>query len=138
VVTVWLAVNDLTHLVPVQAYEEQLGMLVHQLRRGGQTRVLVGNMPAVDRLPAFLACLPGAAPGPVPCQLPAVPPVAQIRALVAEYNAAIERVTDREGATLVDLSESRVLTRLTARDGFHPSTAGHRLVAAAFAAKLKK
>ncbi len=60
VATVWLAVNDLTHLVPVQAYEQQLTSLVHQLRRDGRTQVLVGNMPAVERLPAFRACLPDA------------------------------------------------------------------------------
>jgi lysophospholipase L1-like esterase len=138
VVTVWLAVNDLIQFIPVPTYEQQLRTLVHQLRRGGQTQVLVGNMPAVERLPAFLACLPGAKPGPVRCQLPVVPPVAEIRAAVAEYNAAIARVTATEGATLVDLSRGRDLTALTAKDGFHPSTAGHRLIAKAFAARLTK
>ena len=74
VVTVWLAVNDLTHLVPVSAYEQQLRTLVHQLRRDGRTTVLVGNMPPVDRMPAYLACLPGAVATDVRCQLPIVPP----------------------------------------------------------------
>ena len=137
VVTVWLAVNDITHLVPVQAYEQHLTTLVHQLRRGGRTQVLVGNVPSVERLPAVQACLPGAKPGAVACQLPVVPDVAEIRAVVSTYNTAIARVVKAEGATLVDLSTGRDLTTLTGTDGFHPSTAGHRLVAAQFAQKLK-
>lgn len=137
VATVWLAVNDLTHLVPVQAYEQQLTSLVHQLRRDGRTQVLVGNMPAVERLPAFRACLPDAPADAMPCQLPVVPEVAEIRAVVTTYNAAIARVAKAEGATLVDLSKGRDLTTLTGTDGFHPSTAGHRLVAAHFARELK-
>jgi acyl-CoA thioesterase-1 len=136
VVTVWLAVNDLTHLVPVTAYEQQLRTLVHQLRRDGRTTVLVGNMPPVDRMPAYLACLPGADATDVPCQLPVVPPPAVVRELVASYNAAIARVVQAEAAVPVDLSQGRDLTRLTSRDGFHPSTAGHRMVAAAFARAL--
>ncbi len=137
VATVWLAVNDLTHLVPVQAYEAQLTSLVHQLRRDGRTQVLVGNMPAVERLPAVRACLPGAPTGAVPCRLPVVPDLTEIRAVVTTYNAAIARVAKAEGATLVDLSKSQDLTELTGTDGFHPSTAGHRLVAAEFARALK-
>lgn len=136
-VTVWLAVNDLTHLVPVEAYEAQLSMLVHSLRREGRTQVLVGNVPAVERLPAYRACLPGAPAGEVPCQLGVVPPVAEVRAVVKTYNAAIARVVKAEDATLVDLSKGRDMTRLTGDDGFHPSTAGHRLVAAEFARELK-
>jgi acyl-CoA thioesterase-1 len=136
VVTVWLAVNDLTHLVPVRAYEQQLRTLVHELRRDGRTTVLVGNMPPVDRMPAYLACLPGAVATDVRCQLPIVPPPAVVRELVASYNAAIARVVQAEAAVPVDLSQGRDLTRLTSHDGFHPSTAGHRMVAAAFARAL--
>ena len=138
VVTVWLAVNDLTHLVPVPAYEQQLRTLVHELRRNGQTTVLVGNMPPVDRMPAYLACLPGAVATEVKCQLPIVPPPAVVRELVASYNEAIARVVQAEAAVPVDLSRGRNLTRLTSSDGFHPSTAGHRMVAAAFARALSR
>jgi lysophospholipase L1-like esterase len=138
VVTVWLAVNDLTHLVPVSAYEQQLRTLVHGLRRDGRTTVLVGNMPPVDRMPAYLACLPGADTTDVPCQLPIVPPPTVVRELVASYNAAIARVVHAETAVPVDLSQGRDLTRLTSSDGFHPSTAGHRMVAAAFARALAR
>src|SRR3954449_6393384 len=59
VVTVWLAVNDAISLVPVADYEQSLGNLVHALRQGGRTEVLVGNVPPLDQLPAYRACLPG-------------------------------------------------------------------------------
>ena len=137
VATVWLAVNDITHLVPVQAYEQQLGTLVHALRRDGRTQVLVGNVPAVQDLPAYRACLPGAAASAVECTLPVVPPLAQVEATVAAFNAAIDRVVAAEGAQLVDLSARRDLTRLTSDDGFHPSTRGHRLIASTFAQELE-
>ena len=132
VVTVWLAVNDITHLVPVQAYEQQLRTLVHALRQDGRTTVLVGNVPAVQDLPAYRDCLPGA-PSGARCALPVVPPEEHVVATVAAFNQAVDRVVSAEGAVLVDLSERRDLTRLTSDDGFHPSTRGHRLVARTFA-----
>ena len=105
VVTVWLAVNDALSLVPVTDYETQLGRLVHALRRGGRTEVLVGNMPALDQLPAYRACLPGSEVSGVACVLPLVPSPAQVRRTVADFNAAIARVVEREGAVAVDLSQ---------------------------------
>lgn len=132
VVTVWLAVNDLIGLAPVRDYETQLQRLVAALREGGEAQVLVGNVPDLWRLPAYRACLPGSDVAELACLLPSVPSVADVRAIVEEFNAAIERVVDAEGAELVDLSGRGELTGLTAADGFHPSTAGHREVAEAF------
>ena len=136
VVTVWLAVNDITHLVPVEAYEQQLRTLVHALRQDGRTTVLVGNVPAVQDLPAYRDCLPGA-PDTSRCALPVVPPEQQVAATVAAFNQAVDRVVRSEGAVLVDLSQGRDLNRLTSDDGFHPSTRGHRLVARTFAHALE-
>jgi lysophospholipase L1-like esterase len=136
VVTVWLAVNDALSLVPVGDYEAELGRLVHALRQGGRTEVLVGNVPPLERLPAYRACLPGSQVRDVDCVLPVVPAPAQVRATVDRFNAAIARVAKREGAVLVDLSDERDLAGLTSADGFHPSTRGHREVAKAFAAAL--
>ncbi len=137
VVTVWLAVNDALSLVPVPDYEQLLGSLVHALRQGGRTEVLVGNVPPLDQLPAYRACLPGPGVTDVPCPLPLVPGPAEVRATVAAFNAAIARVVERDGAVLVDLSSQRDLAALTSDDGFHPSTRGHRVVARAFAAALR-
>lgn len=137
VVTVWLAVNDITHLVPVESYEQQLRTLVHALRRDGRTEVLVGNVPAVQDLPAYRDCLSGAAGSGSRCALPVVPPEEQVVATVEAFNAAVARVVRAEGAVLVDVSHGRDLTRLTSADGFHPSTKGHQLVARTFARALE-
>jgi acyl-CoA thioesterase I len=144
-VTVWLNVNDLIAGVSARDYETRLGEAVHRLRRGGATRVLVGNTPALDRLPAYVRCR--ANPGDPLCAgalgARRLPDPAAVRAAVDAYNAAITRVADREGAIVVDLhaTEARAVAAgtdaaLVSGDGFHPSTAGHRAVAAAFAAAL--
>lgn len=137
-VTVWLAVNDLASLAPVTTYATQLRTLVHALRRGGDTEVLVGNVPDLWRLPANRACIPGSGVTEVACVLPFVPTERDVRAIVEEYNAAIDREVRAEGAELVDLSGNGELAGLTAGDGFHPSSAGHREVAATFERVLER
>jgi acyl-CoA thioesterase I len=141
VVTVWLNVNDLIAQVPADTYEDQLGELVRQLRRGGQTQVLVATTPDLRSLPVYLACRPAPpADGPV-CPVPfRLPPPSQVRAAVDAYNAAIERVVEREGATLVDLGAfgdaPAQHPEYVAEDGFHPSTEGAVAIAQAFATAL--
>ncbi len=133
-VTVWLNVNDMTAGVTPAQYETQLESLVRMLRRSVSTRILVANTPPLDQLPAYQAGrLLSGLPGPD-----------VVRQLVDDYNAAIARVVQRQGAFLVDLYAVGVASRaagteaaMISRDGFHPSTAGHAAVAAAFAEVLK-
>jgi lysophospholipase L1-like esterase len=127
VVTVWLNVNDLLAQVSASTYEKQLRTLVHGLRRDGKTRVLVANTPPLDVLPRVQAF------GSI------------VNAFVTPYNEAIARVVKDEGAELVDLyaagkaaQASGAASTYVASDGFHPSTAGHAAVAAAFAAAWTK
>jgi lysophospholipase L1-like esterase len=131
-VTVWLNVNDLAAGVPVATYERQLSQLVQALRRNDRARVLVANAPPLDQLPVYQA-LAGTR----------FPPPDEVRELVAAYNAAIERITDAQGADLVDLHtagldavEDGTFASLIADDGFHPNTAGHTRIAGVFAAAL--
>lgn len=135
-VTVWLNVDDLGRQVPVEQYERDLGTLVHALRRGGATDVLVASTPPVVDLPAVRACLPGG----TGCRLPGGLPGADvIAARVAAYDAAITRVAKAEGAVVVDLVAATAggdRAVLVGPDGLHLSTEGHRRVAAAFAAAL--
>lgn len=140
VALVWLAVDDVLHRVSPAAYERQLGRLVHALRRHGDSRVLVGNTPPLDRLPAYLACRTDPA-----CPYAPVPAPAELDATVGAYNAAVARVVRAAGAELVDLHAAGVAARragtdasLVAADGFHPSTAGHRLIADTFARALRR
>ena len=143
-VTVWLNVNDLLAGVTPTTYEAQLDDLIHALRRGGHTRVLVANTPWLDQLPAYLACRPDAPITAPPCGLPsdiALAPAA-LNVLVDRYNVAISQVVVREGADLVDLhafGEVPVLhPDYVSQDGFHPSEAGHVAIAEAFAAVLRR
>ena len=133
VVTVWLVVNDVVAAVPVETYEAQFDELVGRLRRATSGRLLVGNCPYLDRLPVYLAWQ----------ALGALPEPDAVNGLVDGFNAAIHRAVSRHDATLVDLRAAGVTARragiepnLYARDGFHPSTAGHKALAAAFGAAL--
>jgi lysophospholipase L1-like esterase len=139
-VTVWLNVNDLLAGIAPATYERQLGELVQALRADGGPRVLIANTPPVDVLPAYMdcraqaGCLGGNLPEPMLVQL-----------AVAAYNAAIARVAAAADAEVVDLHAAGVAAsaegrtrELVGSDGFHPSTAGHRAVAEAFAAVLAR
>jgi lysophospholipase L1-like esterase len=133
VVTVWLVVNDIVTGVPVEDYETGLDELVGRLRRVGVGRLLVGNCPYLDRLPAYLMWQ----------AVGLLPEPEEANRIVDSYNAAIDGVVTRHCATLVDLRAAGLAARragveptLFAGDGFHPSTAGHRALAAAFTAAL--
>ena len=138
VATVWLNVNDLINGVAVGDYEIQLRQVLHALRRGGQTRVLVANTPDLAQLPAFLACLPNAPAGGPACLIPAgfMPTPEAVATAVAAYNTAISDVAKREGATLVDLNLNN--TQISqhpewiSADGFHPSGQGYAVIAKQF------
>src|SRR5437868_2880552 len=53
VVTVWLAVNDLTDGVPLASYRADLDTLLGTLARETHARVYVANIPDLTVLPAF-------------------------------------------------------------------------------------
>ncbi|MBJ7610423.1 MAG: hypothetical protein JF887_13475 [Candidatus Dormibacteraeota bacterium] len=140
VVTVFFNIDDLVNGVSPTDFGTNLDAIVHALRQDGRARVLVGNAPAIDSLPAFKACQ-GQATGPAHCPLPAgitIPPQATVDAAVDAYDAAITAVVAREGATLVDVrAHSDVLTTNPediAADGLHPSPLGDQMLAALFAA----
>lgn len=143
-VTVWLNVNDLIAGVPPATYERELDELVRELRQDGRARVLLANTPPLDHLPAYLRCAPHA-PSEVGCDPNRLLPPSVVNATVAAYNAATARVVQHQGAVLVDLHAAGMAARaggtessLVSGDGFHPSAAGHTLVARTFAAALKR
>lgn len=131
-VTVSFGVNDLRAGVAPDRFEADLGSLVRGLRRGGATRVLLANVPPLDHLPAYRAEAGRT-----------FPPPDEVGAAVAAYDEAVARVAAAEGAEPVDLFAAGMAARadgseasLVSADGFHPSTAGHARIAAAFAAVL--
>lgn len=145
IVTVWLNVNDIIAGVSPNSYEQSLGRLLNRLRAGGTQRVLVANTPPVEHLPAYRACLPDPPSGAPECVAGRpLPPPRVIDSMVTRYNDAIARAAAASGATVVDLHtlgaaavQDGSYLRLVAKDGFHPSTLGHRTVAKAFATALQ-
>ena len=138
VVTVWLNVNDLIRGVSAADYRAQLRQLVHALRRGAQTQVLVANTPDLGQLPAYRACLPNApASGPA-CLIPdgLVPTPQALTAAVDAYNAAIVQAAKQEGAIVVDLhlngAQIGQHPEWVSADGFHPSAQGYVTIAKLF------
>lgn len=143
VATVFLNVNDIVHEVPVAAYRADLQSLLESLRATG-AKVLVANVPPLDRLPLLKACLPFA-PGPGgSCDTSRRISLDEIDRVVDEFNLAIDEVAAATGAVVVDLHAAGLRARqqgdetgIISSDGFHPSTAGHELIARSFAAALR-
>ena len=119
VVTVWLAVNDLTGGVALASYRADLDVLLDTLRRETRARVYVANIPDLSLLPTFSGHDPRA-----------------LRSEVLRWNAEIAASAEANGATLVDLyggwSELRERRDYISRDGLHPSSRGHRRLAELF------
>lgn len=136
--TVWFNFDDLVAGVSVVDYEQRLDNLVHLLRADGRTQVLMANTPVLDKLPAYAACGTAPPPGSPRCPLMGriLPAPLELDRMVNDYNAAVARVAALEGATLVDLHAQGEVPvdhpDFVSADGFHPSTAGHAAIAAAF------
>ena len=143
-VTVWLNVNDLIQGVSPKDYGAQLEQLVHALRRNGQTRVLVANMPDLSQLPAYRACLPNGPASASDCRIPAglLPSPDRVKAAVDGYNAVIAQVVRQQGATLVDLhAHDAVMAQhpeWLSSDGFRPNGLGYAAVARVFEDAYRK
>jgi len=144
VVTVWLNVNDLIQGVSPQTYAAQLQQLVHALRQGGQTHVLVANTPDLRQLPAYQACLPNPPAGGPQCLIASglVPSPERVAAALDAYNGVIAQVVKQEGATLVDLHTGDALMaqhpEWLSSDGFHPNSLGYAAVARVFEDAYRK
>lgn len=139
-VTVWLNVNDLIAGVSPKTYGQELTELLQELRRGGQTEVLVANTPPVQAFPAYRACLPFM-PGATGCDTTRrAPTPSAVAAIVAAYNAAVDSAAQASGSHVVDLytaAQRRVragtFPSIIGSDNFHPNAAGYLLVAGLFA-----
>jgi acyl-CoA thioesterase I len=116
VVTVWLAINDMTGGVALDAYRADLDTLLGTLQRETRARVYVINIPDLTALPAFAGRDPAA-----------------LRQEVERWNATIAASAEANGAALVDLytgwQELRQHPEYVSADGLHPSNRGHRRLA---------
>jgi lysophospholipase L1-like esterase len=120
ILVLWLAVNDIIDDVPLTTYSAQLRATLATLRAASPgTRVFVGNVPDLTRLPFF--------DGRDPVTL---------RAEVSAWNVAIAQACADEGATLADIASGwgqfSNHPEYISRDGLHPSRLGARQLAAFF------
>ncbi len=128
----------------VTAFEPSFNTLVRQLRRGGKTAVIIGNIPPGDREPGILACSPNPPAGSKPCQFDfSFDPQAEA-ARDASFNAAIARVASANGATLVDLHAAFLAARTRGEEDafwvgndFSPNEKGHAFIARQFAPAVR-
>jgi lysophospholipase L1-like esterase len=122
-VTIWLAVNDLLGGVPLARYQADLHTLLTRLHEETSTRILIGNVPALQYVPAASGHL-----GPDPA------------GAIGAWNAVIAQEAAAVGATVVDLyggwQELADHPEYVGPDGLHPSVAGYARVAALFADAL--
>lgn len=135
--------DDLFRDTTPATFEATLQTAVHQLRRGGSTRVLLANIGLFDRRPGYLACLPNQPNAAATCALPTpVIDPATLAARTDALDAAIARVARAEGATLVDLRAADLADRAAGREPAHytdaitANTDGSRAIAGVFAAAL--
>jgi lysophospholipase L1-like esterase len=124
VVLVVVGANDLTRLVPADAAAESLRAAIRTLRAAGIEVVV--------------------APAPDMSVVPHVPPV--FRSVVQAGSAALRErqieVTLAEGGHVADAAGTSAAAfardrRLFAADGFHPSSAGYAVIAAAIAPTVR-
>lgn len=120
-VTVWLSVNDFNARVNLDRYERDLDRLLGALAEAQPKLILIGNVPALERVPVYSAVN--------------IPPDLLAQE-VARWNAVITRQAARHGAVIVDLhshwTELADHPEYISADGFHPSAAGYSRVADLF------
>lgn len=115
IATVWLAINDLVAGRPLPDYLGDLDRLLGALAQPGRS-LAVGNVPDLATVP-LLATLVD---------------LEALRAACLRWNDGIAAVAAVHGAAVIDLSGRPVTADDLAPDGFHPSQAGQRRLAAAF------
>jgi acyl-CoA thioesterase I len=120
-VTVWLVVNDMNGRVTLDQYERDLDRLLGTVAQAGPRRILIGNVPALERVPVYS----GAG---IPAQ--------RLATEVQRWNEVIARQAAKHGATLVDIhsqwTELAQHPEYISADGFHPSAAGYKRLADLF------
>ncbi len=124
-VTIWLAVNDLSDQVPVDSYSHDLDFMVSRLQASApHAPILIANVPDLTFLSAFAAWNPI---------------ILQNR--IQAYNTAIGSIVQRHHVILVDLSQQNYKLRqhpeYISSDGLHPTDLGYEKLAELFYTTLQ-
>lgn len=128
-ITVWLVGNDFRDCTSLQQYAVDLDTLLTGLHDQTHAQVFVANTPDMSFLPYFQrgapqggACVQGAS-------------VAQVHALVLQWNQVINPIVSKHGDVLVDLYNTDFVSHpdyISTHDGFHPSNSGYARLANLF------
>jgi lysophospholipase L1-like esterase len=116
--TVWIGANDLVHGDDPSQFQGDLRQLLRSLQNSVSTIVVIANLPDLTQLSAFRA----------------TPNSAVTLARVKAFNRAIEVEAPYVNASVVNVFDESFADDDFAfdADGFHPSKAGHRRMAALF------
>lgn len=113
-VTIWAGPNDLVDGDTTEEFERNLDDLLSGLREDSDTLIVIGTIPDITILPRF--------------QETPDPDVTAAR--IAAYNEIILRLAGQYGASIADLRQFDPTPNLVNdEDGFHPSNAGHAVIA---------
>lgn len=116
-VTLWAGANDLTRGRDPADFAAELDAMLLLLREESAPLIFLADLPDLTLLPRFVL----------------EPDTDVTPRRVAAFNAVIEEMAVRHGATLVRLSALPVEAELTSDlDGFHPSNEGHARIAEEF------
>jgi lysophospholipase L1-like esterase len=115
--TVWIGANDLVHGSDPSRFQNDLRQLLRSLQNSVSTIVVIANVPDLTQLSAFRA-----APNP-----------AVTLERVQAFNRAIEVEAPYVNASIVNVFDEPSSEYFTFDgNGFHPTEAGHRRMAALF------
>ena len=123
IATLWTGPNDLTSGRDANDFDRNLDDILRILADQTNARVFIANVPDLSVLPKYVST-------PDPDVTPA---------RVAQWNAIIAARAAQRGAVVVDLFNTPLAYDpvYTASDGYHPSNAGHRLIADTFIATMQ-
>jgi lysophospholipase L1-like esterase len=113
-VVLWIGVNDFLAEKPLSRFQRELEDILVELARS-EARLVVINLPDLDRLPAFRS------------------ERARIRQQLPAWQRAVAELGRRHGARVIDLAalsaEIDAHPEYLSADGFHPSSIGYRRLA---------
>ena len=122
-ITIWLAVNDITQDVPLASYSHDLDLLLNRLQAAApHARIVVANVPDLTLLPFFSSY--------------SEYDLQALKTQVLAYNTAIASIIKRHHVLLVDLYQQwqglKDHPEYISQDGLHPSTLGYAQLAELF------
>lgn len=121
-ITIWAGPNDLSGGTAVATFQAEVEeLLTKAANTAPDVHIFIANLPDMTALPKYVE----------------EPDSDVTTERINAFNQIIEEQAQAVGATVIDLSELTVDPTLVSEDGFHPSNAGHELIAQKFFEQVK-